>query len=287
MASETLIGGYRLLNLMMTGQTSQVWEVTEPGSGRHFALKLLLPEHEKDPNHRRLLFHEARVGMSMHHPNIIRMLRLSESKTTPHIIMEFFPGGNLKLRLMRKQSIVKEKARSIIIQAASGLAHMHDKGWVHRDVKPDNILVNSAGEVRIIDFALAQRIQRSEGWFRWLRRKRQTAGTRSYMSPEQILNRALDERADIYSFGATVFEVLTGRPPFRGLTPNDLLNKHLKEKPVAPIVLAPDVTEECSNFVLRMLAKDKKDRPKSMHEVTQAFRQMRVFKTDKLEAEFR
>ena len=287
MATETLIAGYRLINLMMTGQTSQVWEATEPGSGRHFALKLLLPEHEKDSYHRRLLFHEARVGMTMHHPNIIKMLRVSESKTTPHIIMEFFPGGNLKMRIMRKQEIVKEKARSIIIQAASGLAHMHDKGWVHRDVKPDNILVNSAGEVRIIDFALAQRIQRSEGWFSWLRRKRQTAGTRSYMSPEQILSRALDERADVYSFGATVYEILTYRPPFRGATPNDLLNKHLKEKPVAPLVLVPEITEECSNFVLRMLAKDKKERPKSMHEVTQAFRQMRVFRGEKLDSEGR
>ncbi|HMP58931.1 MAG TPA: serine/threonine-protein kinase [Gemmatales bacterium] len=287
MATEVQVGGYRLLNLMMTGQTSQVWEAMEPGSGRHFALKVLLPEHEKDSYHRRLLFHEARVGMSMHHPNIIKMPRVSESKSNPHIIMEFFPGGNLKMRLVRKHDVVREKARSIIIQAGSGLAHMHDKGWVHRDIKPDNILVNSAGEVRLIDFALAQRIRRSEGWFAWLGRKKRTAGTRSYMSPEQILNRALDERADVYSFGAAVYEITTGRPPFRGMTPNDLLNKHLKEKPVAPLVANPEVTEECSNLLLRMLAKDKRERPKTMHEVTSAFRQIKIYKTDKLEMDGR
>lgn len=287
MATEQgMLAGYRLLNHMVTGQTSQVWEVAEPGSGRHFALKLLLPEKVRSESDRKFLFHEAAVGMDLHHKNIIRVLKVSKDKQVPYILMEFFPGGNLKLRLNRKHPIVREKAHSILMQTASGLAHMHDKGWVHRDVKPDNILLNSAGEVRIIDFALAKRIsrKRSGGLFGLFSgRGGKTAGTRSYMSPEQIRNEPLDERADLYSFGATMYEVLTGRPPFRGNSPNDLLNKHLKEKPTSPQIFERELTDDVAKLVLRMLEKKKSDRPKDLHEFLSQFRTMRVFKSDKLE----
>lgn len=283
MASENTIAGYKLINLMMSGQTSQVWEVVEPGSYRHLAMKLLLPEHVKNQAHRNFLLHEGEVGLSLHHPNVIRILKLERAKTNPFILMEFFPGGNLKRRLMLKHEIVREKTHSVIKQAALGLAAIHEKGWVHRDVKPDNILLNSAGEVRIIDFALAKRIKRSDPWFSFFKKKTSASGTRSYMSPEQILNRSLDERADIYSFGATLYEVVTGKPPLRGANPNDLLAKHLKEMPLAPKIANPEVTDAMSDLIFRMLAKDKKDRPKDMHEFLVAFRSIRVFKGDKLE----
>jgi eukaryotic-like serine/threonine-protein kinase len=282
-ASDNSIAGYKLINLMMSGQTSQVWEVVEPGSYRHLAMKLLLPEHVKTQAHRNFLFHEAEVGLAIHHPNVIKILKLEKTKANPFILMEFFPGGNLKRRLMLKHDILREKTHSIIKQAATGLAAIHEKGWVHRDVKPDNILVNSAGEVRIIDFALAKRIKRSESWFPFFKKKSTASGTRSYMSPEQILNRSIDERADVYSFGATLYEVVTGKPPLRGANPNDLLAKHLKEMPVAPRIANPEVTDQMSDLIYRMLAKDKKDRPKDLHEFLAQFRGIRVFKTDKAE----
>src|SRR5207247_408302 len=125
---------------------------------------------------------------------------------------------------------IKEKGLEIFKQAATALAYMNASGWVHRDVKPDNIMVNSAGEVRLIDFALAQRVSKGS----MFRRKVRTAGTRSYMSPEQIRGEALDGRADVYSFGASVYEVVTGRPPFRAASPVELLNKHIVEKPTSP-----------------------------------------------------
>lgn len=287
MASEQTVAGFKLINLMMTGQTSQVWEVVEPGSFRHLAMKLLLPEHMKSESHRKFLYHEAEVGLSIHHPNVIRILKLERSKANPYILMEFFPGGNLKMRLTRKHDIVREKTHSIILQAARGLASINDKGWVHRDVKPDNILLNSAGEVRVIDFALAQRIHRGEKWFTFFRKKSTTSGTRSYMSPEQILNRNLDERADVYSFGATIYEVVTGKPPFRGSSPNDLLTKHLRDVPLAPRVANPEVTDAMSDLIYRMLSKDKKDRPKDMHEFCALFRNILVFKGDKQESSSR
>src|SRR4051812_8062805 len=101
--ADEVIGGYTLKNLMMTGQSSQVWEVVENNSGRHFAMKLLLPEMASQSAHRSFLFHEAHVGQLLSHPNIIRIVAVSKSEKTPNFVMEFFPGGSLKQRLIRKQ----------------------------------------------------------------------------------------------------------------------------------------------------------------------------------------
>lgn len=283
MSTDVTLGGYRQINLMMTGQTSQVWEVVEVSSGRHFALKLLLPETARTKEHRQYLFHEANVGVALRHQNVIKIVKFVQDRNNPYIIMEFFPGKNLKLRLMHKDPMLKEKCHGIITQAASGLAHINAKGWVHRDVKPDNILSNSSGEVRIIDFALSRRMGGGRGLFGWFRSRAKTSGTRSYMSPEQIRGDSLDARADLYSFGATMYELVSGRPPFRGLSPNDLLTKHLREKPVTPASFNPDVTDECANLIMRMLAKDRKERPQNFAEFLSTFRTIRVYKTDKVE----
>ncbi|GIW78225.1 MAG: protein kinase [Gemmatales bacterium] len=274
--SSERLGDYRLLNLLMTGQTSQVWEVAEISSGRHFAIKMLLPECAKVAEHRRFLFHEAEVGQQLAHPNIIRVVRIVRDPNVPHFVMDFFPGGNLKLRILRKEwDFIKEHAQEILKQAATALAFINAKGWVHRDVKPDNLLVSSSGETRVIDLAIAQRIP--TGLAKIFRKKGKIQGTRSYMSPEQIRNEPLDGRADIYSFGATCYEIVTGRPPFRGTSAQDLLNKHLTEKPISPRVHNPEVTEEFAQLVLQMLAKNKEHRPQSFHEVLMALRKIRVF----------
>jgi serine/threonine protein kinase len=279
--AQDMVGGYRLKNLMMTGQTSQVWEVVEESSGRHFAMKYLLPEKVQDPLHRYMLVHEAEVGMALAHQNIIRIIKLVKDRVNPYFLMEFFPAGNLKLRIMHKKwDFIKEHAHGIFRQTATALAYMNANGWVHRDVKPDNIMVNSSGEVRIIDFALAQRASKG-GLFR--KKRGRSAGTRSYMSPEQIRGEPLDARADIYSFGVSAYEIVTGRPPFRASTPTELLNKHILEKPTSPQLYNADVTDEFAALVLRMLSKKKQDRPNDFHEVLMALRTMKVFKTESLE----
>src|SRR5262249_40020360 len=161
-------------------------------------------------------------------------------------------------------------AHNIIKQAATGLAFMNAKGWVHRDVKPDNLLVNGAAEVRLIDFALAARVQRKSFFGRLFRRKGKSMGTRSYMSPEQIRGEPLDGRADIYSFGATCSELTTGRPPLRGLSSHDLLSKQIAEKPTSPQLYNSDITDPFAQLILQMLQKKKQDRPKDFHEVLMA-----------------
>jgi eukaryotic-like serine/threonine-protein kinase len=279
--SEEVIGGYRLQNHMMTGQTSQVWEVVELSSSRHFAMKILLPEAARDKEHRQFLFHEAEVGIKLRHPNVIKIITVNRTHETPYFVMEFFPSGALKLRIVRKQAdFIKEKAHEILKQAATGLAYMNASGWVHRDVKPDNILVNSAGEVRLIDFALAQRIKKASVFTKLFRRKGKVQGTRSYMSPEQIRGEPLDGRADIYSFGASAYELVTSRPPFRGASNQDLLQKHILEKPASPQVYNAELTDEFSDLVVRMLAKKREDRPRDFHEVLMKLRTIKVYKPE-------
>jgi len=185
------------------------------------------------------------------------------------------------LRMMRKQiDFIKTHTLSIFRQAATALAYMNASGWVHRDVKPDNILVNSAGEVRIIDFALAVRIQKPSFFSKLFRRKGLTQGTRSYMSPEQIRNEPLDGRADIYSFGASMYEVTTNRPPFRAGSNQELLTKHIAEKPASPQAHNPDLTDEFCDLVLQMLAKKREQRLPDFHQVLMKLRTIKIYKSE-------
>jgi serine/threonine-protein kinase len=237
-----------------------------------------LPEAAKNPDHRKVLFHEAEVGKKLAHPNVIKILSVNKNPESPYYVMEFFPSGSLKVRIQRKDTaFLKEFADKIFKQAATGLAYMNASGWIHRDVKPDNILVNSLGETKLIDFAIAYRPPK--GLARWFQKSGKAQGTRSYMSPEQIRGQILDARADIYSFGATLYETVTGRPPFRGKDSQDLLTKQITEKPAPPKTLNPDITEDFNALVLQMLAKKKEDRPRDFHEVLMRLRGLRVFKT--------
>lgn len=279
--AEQVICGYRLVKLLGNGQTSQVWEVVEPTSSRHFAMKVLSKEQSSSSEAREALFHEANVGIQMAHANVIKIFSVNKDKAAPHYIMEYFPAGSLKARLQRKEfDFLKTNMRSILKQAAVGLAYVNASGWVHCDIKPDNFLVNASCELRIIDFALAKKVETDSFFSKLFRKKGLVQGTRSYMSPEQILGKPLDGRADVYSFAATVYELTTNRPPFRGATQQDLLKKHLSEKPVSPGLHNAELSDEFCKLVLRMLEKKREDRPESFHEILMALNQMRIYKNE-------
>jgi serine/threonine protein kinase len=276
--NETILG-YRLRSLLQTGQVSQVFEVVEPSSNRHFAMKILLPEAAERQEVRSNLFHEAEIGIKLRHENVIHILKVSKDQHHPHFIMEFFPSGSMRNRIMGKDfKFIKDNSSKIFKQAATALAYMHGNGFVHCDVKPDNMLVNAAGQLKMIDFAITKKIPK--GLSKLFYRQKKAQGTPSYMSPEQIHKRPLDGRADIYSLGATYYEFLTGRPPFRGSTMQDLLNKTLVEKPFTPQTHNKDVTDEFSALVIKMLAKKPEDRPQTCHDVLIAMRKMKVYKSD-------
>lgn len=277
-----MVGGYKIRSLLQTGATSQVFEVSEPNSGRHFAMKILLPEASGDAKLRRQLFNEAEIGTKLRHENVVNIVKVNRSPDTPHFIMEFFPSGSIRKRLQSKdpkdKEFLKQYAKKIFRQGATGLAYMNASGYVHLDVKPDNILVNATGQTKIIDFAISQKI--SSGFLAKLFRKRGAPeGTPSYMSPEQIRSQPVDGRSDIYSFGCTMYEVLCGRPPFRGSSVADLLRKHVIEKPAPVTAYNADVTDELSALLLKMLEKSKDARPKTFHEVLMEVRKVRCFKS--------
>jgi serine/threonine protein kinase len=279
---NTTIGGYKLRSLLQTGQVSQVFEVVEPLSGRHFAMKVLLPEYAQSKPHRATMFHEAEIGIKMRHENVINILKVSKSPTEPHFVMEFFPSGSLRTRLQSRdpkdKEFLKLNAKKIFKQIATGLAYMNANGVVHCDVKADNILVNALGQTKIIDFAIAKRVKKGV-LAKMFHKRGKPQGTPSFMSPEQIRGQLLDGRADIYGYAATLYELTTGRPPFRGNSVNDLLSKHLVEKPSSPQVYNPDLTDEFSALILKCLAKKKEDRPANFHEVLIELRKIKVYKS--------
>ncbi|QDU21131.1 serine/threonine protein kinase [Urbifossiella limnaea] len=285
-----VIGGYRLRTLLQTGQKSQVFEVVETRSNRHFAMKVLLPEAATEPEARAELFNDAEVGVKMAHANVIRIHKVERSKERPFFVMEFFPSGSLRLRLQAKDTkFIKEHARKIFREAATGLAYMNAMGYVHRDVKPDNILVNSMGDTKIIDFALTTKAKQGGGLSgllgKLLGKKERVGGTKSYMSPEQILKQPLDGRADLYSYGVTLFELTTGRKPFVGMTEQELLTKHFTEKPQSPVNYNKELTDEFGQIVLKMLAKKREDRFAGFHEFLIALRKVKIYKDEKVEDE--
>ena len=280
MEVDQVVGGFRLRSMIAAGQSSQVWEVVEVASNRHFAMKTLLPSFLKDKEQRGMLAHEAKVGKQLQHDNIIKIHKVSEDPKKPFFVMEYFPAGSMKVRVANKQmDFIVEYSQLIFKQMATALAYMHGSGYIHRDLKPDNILANSAGEAKLIDFAIAQKIRKRGLFEKLFGGKPKIQGTRSYMAPEQIKCEDLDARTDIYSFGATLYEIVTLRPPFRGASSQDLLNKHLFEKPITPTAHNPDVTDDFAKLVLDMLAKRKEDRPRNFHEVMMRMKTMRVFKS--------
>jgi eukaryotic-like serine/threonine-protein kinase len=276
------IGNYRLRKPLATGVNSQVYEVVELNSNLHFAMKLLLPEKVHDEDLRKDLLHEADVGMKLAHPNIIRIVHVDKSTKNPYFVMEFFPTGNLKDRINaavkfpRQAEFLRERGQDILKQAATAFAFINAKGWLHRDIKPDNILVNSASEVRVIDLAIADPVSTGiGGWFQ--RREKLAKGTLSYMSPETLRCERLDYRSDIYSFGATAYELVTGRQPFRAASHGELMQKHLHEPPLPPKTYNPMVTREFNDLVMAMLEKDREKRPRNFHEVLMRMRKMHIY----------
>jgi serine/threonine protein kinase len=274
---EIVIGGYRRMSIMQTGQNSEVWQVADAATGRQVsAMKLLLPEREHDRAQQKALRHEANIGLKLEHPRIIRTFKFGKDKHIVFILMEYFPSVNLKLRLMRKQydSFVRPKLRTILTQAAQGLEYLHSQKWVHRDVKPDNILVDSLANVKLIDFALA--VKSASAFAKRWGRRGVTAGTRSYMSPEQIRGRPVDIRADIYSFGVTAYEIVAGRLPFVGRSADELLRKHLFEIPPT-IDPSRKVTPQFEALLHKLLAKKEDARPASMTDFMTELRGLRIF----------
>ncbi|MBY0589435.1 serine/threonine protein kinase [bacterium] len=273
---EIIVGGYRRINILQTGQNSEVWEVAEIGGKQRYAMKLLLTDRPIEPQQRAAMKVEAKIGLSLQHPHCIRFYKFVNDRHMPFILMECFRGSNAKVPIMKGElERIRPLLRRMLMQFSDALHYFHEKGWVHKDIKPDNLLFNQAGETRLIDFAIAVRATSSLAKLFW-RKKRQASGTRSYMSPEQIRGEPLDRRADIYSAGIMFFELVAGRPPYTANSGNELLKKHLQSG--VPI-LSPDtgVDGSFADLVRRMMAKKPSDRPATMEDILAEMRRIKLY----------
>ncbi len=192
------------------------------------------------------------------------------------LAMDLFAAQNIKQLILQGVEQIAYMAQAIAEQSAAGLGYLHSRGWVHRDVKPDNFLINKKGEVKLIDFALAER---SKGFLgKLLSGKSKIQGTRSYMSPEQIRGRGVDPRSDIYSLGCMLYELIGGKPPFTGQSTQELLTKAPDRRAAARSgTAAVKSTPEFSQLLKKMIAKKPQDRPPSMDDVVSALRGMKIF----------
>ena len=271
------LGSFRLVRLLRAGQSCQVWEAIDEEEGGRFALKVLQEKYLGNREEVGYLKHEYEVGGELDHARVIRTYSFNIERNVPYLTLEFFDGRNLKQALRDENEWIMYFMPQIVQQAAEGLEHLHQQGWVHRDVKPDNFMVGDEANVKLIDFAISEKQKRGLG--RFLGGRSKVQGTRSYMAPEQIRGAAIDVRTDLYSFGCMLHELIGGKPPFTAGSPDELLGKHLTS-PVPSLLAANNtITTDLADLVAMMLAKKRDDRPDSMTEFLRRLRALRFFRT--------
>jgi serine/threonine protein kinase len=274
---DVLIDGYILENCIATGSTTQIWEVIESGSRKSYAMKLMLPEAFKLPAEKKVFKMEAGYYEKLVHPNLINFKELVVDKKRAYFIMEYFKAANLKNQITANPIEAKARTAKILEALCQVMGYIHEEGLVHRDVKPDNILVSGSSEVKLIDFSLTTKYSKGVGKYLGFKMK-MIQGTRTYIAPETILKKKPTPQTDMYSLGVTLYELLTGTPPFKGVTPSELLKKHLVEKAPAPSEFDPNITTEMDEIVLKLLEKKPSDRPETMGEVASLVRNLEPFK---------
>jgi TolB-like protein/Flp pilus assembly protein TadD/predicted Ser/Thr protein kinase len=246
-----LIGGrYKLLNIAGRGGMGVVFKAEDTKLRRTVALKFLPWEIGLDPEAKKRFLREAQAAAILDHPNICPVYEVDESGGEMFLTMAFVEGRSLKERIA-EGPIPVEEVFDIAIQISDGLKTAHRKGVVHRDIKPANIMLSREGQVRIMDFGLASLECGAD-----LTRPQTVLGTAPYMSPEQIQGEKADARADIWSFGCTLFEIATGRRPFVGESAQAVRHEILHEDPQSPSLLKPEIPPGLEDIILKCLRKN-------------------------------
>ena len=281
MSDEELIdGAYKLVMCIATGGSSQVWEVIEQASGRHLAMKLLKTDTPEFKENKASLKYESEVLKTLDHPLIIKFEKFSSSRDNTYLTMEHFRAANVKLQIKANISSVHVRARRLFEGICQAMSHVHSKGWIHRDVKPDNVLMNKVGEIRLVDFSLSSKEVKGFSKMIGGGRLKTIQGTRTYIAPETIRKQAPTFQTDLYSLGILFYEVLTGKTPFQAPTPEELLRKHLSTLPPNPSEFNPNVTPEMDRLIARLLKKKPAERHSSVDEVLSELKRIKIFKED-------
>jgi|RhiMethySRZTD1v2_1073278.scaffolds.fasta_scaffold25074_3 predicted Ser/Thr protein kinase len=227
------------------------------------AVKVLRTDLPTDLQGVERFLREARAAARLEHPRIVQVYDAGQFNGSYYIVMQYVPGESLATRLRREKKLPLREALRIFRSVAEAIQHAHAQGIVHRDIKPDNILLDTDGKAKIVDFGLAYMVEGDCS----ISRSGLVIGSPSYMSPEQASGRPVDQRTDIYSLGATLYLMLTGLPPFTAASAVAIVCKVVKDRLKLPREVNPDVPEPISNFVGMLMAKDRNQRVGTVQKV--------------------
>jgi len=254
------IAGYELIAKIGQGGMATVFKARQKSLDRVVALKILPPSIAKDAEFLERFVREARASAKLNHLNIVQGIDVGQDEATGlwYFAMELVDGPSLKEVLVHQGVMPEDDALEVVAQVGAALEYIAARGMVHRDVKPDNILLTSNGEAKLADLGLAKHLKDDAA----LTQSGNTVGTPHYMAPEQVRGQLdqFDIRTDIYALGATLFHLVTGHPPFQGETGAVIMSKHLTEPPPSARRANPAVSEGCARLIERMMQKKKEDR---------------------------
>ena len=247
-------GRFYLQELINRGGVAEVWGATDQ-SGQLYALRRMLNISRFNFTERKRFFHGCEVLSKIHHNEyVVNYIEHGKIEGAPYLLMDFIAGSNLKLLIGKSDDVLAENVAQIVLDMALGLEQVHESGFLHLDFKPENIIVTPNANVRLIDFDLAQPKPEEP------KKMSGNPGTPAYMAPEHLQHQPIDQRADIFAFGVTAYEVLTGAKPFPGETPDEILRKQLNDELVIPRELNPDVPIARERILLKCLERDMSER---------------------------
>lgn len=263
-----ILGPYKVMELIGRGGMGRIFLAEHMTLHRRVAIKAL--QSEKARNHELLqrFYREARAVAALDHPNIVKIFDVNEESGTHFLVMEYVSGRTLK-QIIAKGPLSYQKAVRYIIKTATGLKHAHEKGFVHRDIKPDNIIVSNEGIVKILDMGLARSLNGDGDNLTKMLNPNAVYGSVDYISPEQSIGGTVDARSDLYSLGATLFALITGSPPFSGTAAQILVSHQLTKVPDLSR-LVPGVPPQLNVIVAKLMAKQPEKRYRSAAEVIDA-----------------
>jgi serine/threonine protein kinase len=253
---------YEVLEELGSGGMGKVYKVADKEINEEIALKLLNPEIASDERTIERFRNELKYARKITHKNVCRMHDINREEETYYITMEYVPGEDLKSILGREGQLSEKTSLLLAKQICSGLAEAHCLGVVHRDLKPQNIMVDKDGNTHIMDFGIARSLET-----RGVTEAGMIIGTPHYMSPEQVEGKEADQRSDVYSLGAMLYEMVTGKVPFEGKTALSIALKHKTEIPLNPREFNKEISEELSTVILKCLEKDREKRYQTSEEL--------------------
>ena len=247
------IGGFRIHKKLGKGGMGEVLLATQESLARQVALKLLKAELAADNEFVARFQAEAKAAAALNHPNVVHVYDVGVAEGRHYLAMEYMEGGTLESKLRNQGPLAWAEVTHVLREAAKGLAYAEERGIVHRDIKPDNLMLDGAGAVKLADLGLATETMSEGGDTKIL-------GTPHFMAPEQARGASVDHRADLYALGATAWRLLTAKTPFEGATTRDILRAHFTEPVRPPSQVIPGIPASLDAIIVKLMAKEPNDR---------------------------